>query len=348
MNKRSKFIAQLAFYGLALGLFAYAASRTLEFVQNTMPADKAYLGYLYLLATGVGALIWPFVGLSYAEGAKQRGIAFVMGILDLVAELTLVYADTVRVSAENQMLTMSQNELQTFIFASVLAVGLNIAAAYFFKLFDPAAETLSKARDLVDEVNDAAMKQLNTPSERQKMINELSPILRGSVLAEVTDQVYQMSGALLGDNQHVGLASTLFPGAKVKYPDQPEKKRPFDFLRPAPKPSNQVPTQENPGAVWTVDENGEKRKIFCLQCFYEGKPWTNPEPCEHILNMKGTPGTIHSTGPTKLPTNMPRPIPHPVESPIPDSSKEKPTYHPMPAASTDEETEGKSPRPFQS
>src|SRR3990172_4134681 len=182
MNRRSKFLAQLAFYGLGAGLLLYAASRTLAFVQNTMSADRQILGYLYLLATGIGALVWLFVLLTYAEGAKQRGIAFAMGILDLCAELVLVYADTVRVSAENQLLQMTGSEMQTFVIASVAAVGLNIAAVYFFKLFDPTAEMASKARDLVDEVSDAAMKQLNTPAERQRMIGELSPTLRASVL----------------------------------------------------------------------------------------------------------------------------------------------------------------------
>jgi len=208
MNRRTKFIAQVLFYGLGAGLLLYAASRTLAFVQNTMPADRQYLGYLYLLATGIGAVIWLYVFLTYAEGAKQRGIAFGMGILDLLAELVLVYADTVRVSAEKQMIAMTQDEMSIFIIASVIAVGLNIAAVYFFKLFDPTAEAASKARDLVDEVNDAAMKQLNTPAERQKMINDLSPILRASVLAEVTEQVYQMSGRLLGDNEFIDMSHT--------------------------------------------------------------------------------------------------------------------------------------------
>ena len=67
-------------------LLVYAASRTLDFVQSTLAADKQILGYLYLLATGIGAVIWLYVYLTYAEGSKQRGIAFIMGIADLIGE----------------------------------------------------------------------------------------------------------------------------------------------------------------------------------------------------------------------------------------------------------------------
>lgn len=319
MNRASKFIVQCLFYGLVGGLLFYAASRTLSFVQNTMPSDRQYLGYLYLLATGIGAVIWLAIFLSMAEGAKQRGISFAMGIIDLLAELVLVYADTVRVSAENQMMVMNTDEMQIFVFASVGAVGMNILAGYFFKLFDPGAEMASKARDLVDEVSDAAMKQLNTPTERQRMIAQLSPTLGASILAEVTEQVYQMSGKMLGDNEYTGLeAERVAPGLFPKQPPAPPKEAATGFFdriklrnpfRPAPKAqasANYVPTQDNPSAVWTVNEDGSRRKIFCLACFHEGKPWTNPEPCEHILKATGQPAKVESSGAIQLPENMPQ------------------------------------------
>ena len=125
MNKRTKFIAQVGFYGLALGLMAYAAMRTLDFVQGTMPLEKQFWGYLFLLSTGVGAIIWLMVYLWLAEGAKQRGLAFMMGIIDLLGEMFMVYADTVRVSADNGQLTMSQTDLQTFIMGSVAVIAVD-------------------------------------------------------------------------------------------------------------------------------------------------------------------------------------------------------------------------------
>lgn len=194
MNKRSKFIAQVGFYALALGLMAYAAMRTLDFVQGTMPLEKQFWGYLFLLSTGVGAIIWLMVYLWLAEGAKQRGLAFMMGIIDLLGEMFMVYADTVRVSADNGQLTMSPTDLQTFIMGSVAVIAVNIVAAYAFHLFDPQTERESQARDLVDEVAEAAMKSLNTPQAKQNMIDDLAPTLKSAILDEVTAQVREQAG----------------------------------------------------------------------------------------------------------------------------------------------------------
>lgn len=217
MNKRTKFIAQVGFYGLALGLMAYAAMRTLDFVQGTMPLEKQFWGYLFLLSTGVGAIIWLMVYLWLAEGAKQRGLAFMMGIIDLLGEMFMVYADTVRVSADNGQLTMSQTDLQTFIMGSVAVIAVNIVAAYAFHLFDPKAERDSQARDLVDEVTDSAMKSLQTPQAKQSMIDELAPTLKSAILEEVASQVRAQAG------EHVRRALTRGPAlpAPLEVPPAP-------------------------------------------------------------------------------------------------------------------------------
>ncbi len=193
MNKRNKIIAQIGFYLLILGLMAYAAMRTLDFVQSTMPPDKSFWGYLFLLSTGVGAVIWLMVFLNLAEGAKQRAIAFLMGIVDLCGEMFLVYADTIRASAANGV-TMTDQDMSIFVVASVLVISVNIIAGYAFHLFDPTAEQQSKARDLVDEVTEVALKDMNTPAAKQAMINELAPTLKAAIMDEVAAQVRAAAG----------------------------------------------------------------------------------------------------------------------------------------------------------
>jgi len=207
-SRRNKFLAQVAFYVLALGLMGYAASRTLEFVQSTMPADKQVLGYLYLLSTGVGALIWLYVFLTLADGSKQRGIAFVMGLIDLLGEMVLVYADTVRVSAEQGQMVMTASDLSIFITASVGIVGLNIVATYFFKMYDTDAEAKAHAKDLADEIRDATMKNLNSPEMRNQMAAELAPVLSQAVREQVTAEIHAAAG------RHVLDAQSVFPGLK--------------------------------------------------------------------------------------------------------------------------------------
>ena len=195
MSKKTQFIAQVGFYLLSGGLLAYAATRTFDFVSSTMPSDKQELGYLFLLSTGVGALIWLMVLLHMAQGSKQRGIAFMMGIIDLGGEMMLVYADTMRVAGDNgQALKMSASDMKIFIVGSVVLMSINIMAAYAFKLFDPAAEAAEKAKDLADDVTDAAYKELNTPEAKLAMINELAPVIRKSVMDSVSAEIYAQAG----------------------------------------------------------------------------------------------------------------------------------------------------------
>ena len=194
MNRKNRNIAEWAFYALIGGLLAYAASRTLDFVQGTLAADKQFLGYLYLLATGIGAIIWLYVYLTYAEGSKQRAIAFIMGITDLIGEMVLVYADTIRVASENGQAQMTIQEQQIFIIASVGVIGLNILAGYAFKLFDPSAEAAAHARDMADEVRDTAVKKMNTPTEKQRMANQLAPILEAAMFEQVEREIMSAAG----------------------------------------------------------------------------------------------------------------------------------------------------------
>lgn len=264
-NKRNQFLTKLALSGLGLGLMAYAASRTLEFVQSTMPADKQYMGYLFLLATGIGSLIWLAVFLNHAEGFKQRGLSFAMGLIDLGAEGVLVYADTVRASSENGLLTLSQGEMETFILASVGAIVLNALAWYMFKLWDPTAERSSQARDLVDEVTEAAIKKLNSPESKAHMIAELAPTLQGAIMAEVTAAIQQMASQHMSSNVIEARAYSLTTPATA----------PRIAMAPA-----------TPGGLWMQavkdKTTGERKRVFCLSCLAEGKQWFGGELCEHL------------------------------------------------------------------
>jgi hypothetical protein len=194
-----KFLIRLALGALGYGLLAYAASRTLEFVQATMPANKQWMGYLFLLATGVGALIWHGVYLNDAKGPKQRGLSFGLAIADLLMEFVLVYADTMRESSANGLLTMTQEDLRLFILASVGAVALNAAGWFFYKLFDPDKEQEQKAADFADDIEAEAMKILSTPEARKQMIQSHAPQIQSAIMARVTENVAARFTAIPAD-----------------------------------------------------------------------------------------------------------------------------------------------------
>ena len=196
MNKKTEFLAKGGFYLLIGGLLIYAASRTLHFVQTLMPNDV--LGYLFLLATGAGALIWLFVYLVYAKGVKQRTISFVMGPADLLAELALVYADTFYVGNQAGLVSMSPSELEFFITVSVIVIGINILAGYLFKLWDLNAEQEQQAQDLVDHVTEETMKHMKTPEAKQQMVQELLPVYKQSIADRVQAEIFARSSHTVG------------------------------------------------------------------------------------------------------------------------------------------------------
>ncbi len=61
MKALFKFVALVAFLVIGGGLLVYAASRSLDFVQTTLPSNDQALGYFALLATSGGMIGWLLV-----------------------------------------------------------------------------------------------------------------------------------------------------------------------------------------------------------------------------------------------------------------------------------------------
>ena len=194
MNRKNQVIVQGIFWLLGIvGLF-YAASRTLHFVETTMPSGDKLNGYLYLFFTGGGAFLWAQIYLKHAVGATRRATSFMLAVGDLLAEMILVYADTQYVANANGLVTMGEGELKTFITATVGIVALNLIGWFIYHLNDPEHRKANMAQDLADEVEEDTYKKLNTPAERQAMINNLMPIYGASILAEVTQNIHERAG----------------------------------------------------------------------------------------------------------------------------------------------------------
>lgn len=39
--------------------------------------------------------------------------------------------------------------------------------------------------------------------------------------------------------------------------------------------------------LWITRPNGDRVRVFCKRCLFEGRDWLNPDPCEHILEAEG-------------------------------------------------------------
>lgn len=153
MKALLKFVAIVAFFVIGGGLLAYAASRSLDFVQSTLPAKDQVLGFFALLATSGGMIGWLLVFLYRADGIIQRGTALLMVLIDFAGEAILFTMDTLYRSGENGLVgQMTQSEIRTVILGMSVLIALNIFATIVFELgrMDVLKEIAEgAARDLV-------------------------------------------------------------------------------------------------------------------------------------------------------------------------------------------------------
>ncbi len=136
-------LSRIAFYFLAVGLLIYAASRSLDFIQATLPPGQQILGFLGLLATSGGALCWMAIYLFAAMSDVKRAIAVLGVAMDLLGEIALFTMDTLYRSGQEGMIAqLSQDEIRMVIIGLSGLIALNIVAIFAFHLMDstPAAE----------------------------------------------------------------------------------------------------------------------------------------------------------------------------------------------------------------
>jgi hypothetical protein len=151
MKDLAKWVGKLLFWVMAAALVAYAASRTLDFVSNTLSGNDQVVGYLTLFATTGGAIAWLMVFLYNSEGIAQKGIALVMVVLDVLGEIALFTVDTLMQSGNNGMMAaLAPEEIRTAVLGMSALIGLNIIATFAFHIFEP--ENMEKMQEHMSEM----------------------------------------------------------------------------------------------------------------------------------------------------------------------------------------------------
>ena len=210
MKALFKFVALVAFFVIGGGLLVYAASRSLDFVQTTLPSNDQVLGYFALLATSGGMLGWLLVFLYRADGIIQRGTALIMTMIDFLGEAALFTMDTLYRSGENGLVgQMTQDEIRMVILAMSGLIARNIFATLVFEL--GRMEVLKEiaegaARDLIMF---KALAQIEKDSER--VADEMMP--------EIVDQWRGNFRSAYGSADRLGLGQY-----QTKDKNQDEKK----------------------------------------------------------------------------------------------------------------------------
>lgn len=192
-----KWVARLAFYAVALGLFVYAASRSLDFILMTMPSQNRLVGYLGLLATSGGALAWLMVFLYHANGTGQKGLALVMVVIDLLGEFALFAFDSLYRSGEAGMIaTLSADEVRMMIIALSVLIAVNIAATFAFHLFDPETSKRMREESARDVLDDEVLKAIE--QRAPQLANQMVPGIIAQWEADFTNRFTDMTALGLG------------------------------------------------------------------------------------------------------------------------------------------------------
>lgn len=133
------------FWLLIAGMLFFTASRTVSFIQATLPQESHFTGYFALAAFDVGIIAWAVVFQHVAKGSNQKAIALTMVIVSFLGLAAAFLADTWIESAKNRIAGKAdENMVSAAIWVTSIIVLAHVAAGVAFHLFDP---KLKKERD---------------------------------------------------------------------------------------------------------------------------------------------------------------------------------------------------------
>ncbi|MBI1795170.1 MAG: hypothetical protein HYR70_13415 [Chloroflexi bacterium] len=212
----TKSIGSIAFYVLTAGLFIYAASRSLDFIQSTLPPDQKVIGFLGLLATEGGAMIWLIVFLKEASGLPQKSVSVLTAIVDMLGSIGLFTMDTLYRSGQNGAIAaLTPDDIRNVILALSGLIGLNLISAFVFHVFDP--ENMRKMREdsAHDAVTASLLKQIEDESEH--LAQQMTPMLFSQWQDKFTQTFNHIDVLGLGKFKQHGAPIAIEPSKQI-YP----------------------------------------------------------------------------------------------------------------------------------
>jgi hypothetical protein len=222
---------------LVLGavLLVYSASRSLDFIRLTLPADRAILAYFGLAALDGGLVAW-LLSYLYASRGWQRVIAFVMVIVDLLGAVAMFTLDTLYNTGKAGMTTaLTADQLETAVLALSGIIALNIAATVAHHMTDPDQLKAQAEEEAFDKVESATLKQISKNADQ--LAAQLAPTMAADWMRNTQARYMAQLGTGKIPTLLEGKAEDVTPTAPVYMP----------ILAEQPKPKAQP---LNIGALW--------------------------------------------------------------------------------------------------
>lgn len=157
-------------------LLLYSASRSLDFISLTLPADRQILAYFGLAALDGGLIAWILAYLYGSRGGWQRSISILMILVDLVGAVAMFTLDTLYNTGKAGMTAaLTADELQNAVLALSGIIALNIAATVAHHLTDPDKLREQAEEEAFSRVEDATLKQISSNAEQ--LAAQVAPML---------------------------------------------------------------------------------------------------------------------------------------------------------------------------
>jgi hypothetical protein len=157
-------------------LLVYSATRSLDFIGLTLPADRQILAYFGLAALDGGLVAWLLSYLNGSRGAWQRAISILMVIVDTLGAIGMFTMDTLYQTGKNGMTKAMTPEAMTnavLLLSGIIA--LNIIATIAHHITDPDKLREQAEEEAFAKVEDATLKQISKNAE--SLAAQLAPVM---------------------------------------------------------------------------------------------------------------------------------------------------------------------------
>jgi hypothetical protein len=206
-------------------LLVYSATRSLDFIGLTLPADRQILAYFGLAALDGGLVAWLLSYLNGSRGAWQRAISILMVIVDTLGAIAMFTLDTLYNTGKNGMTAaMTTEAITNAVLGLSGIIALNIIATIAHHITDPDKLREQAEEEAFAKVEDATLKQISKNAD--SLAAQLAPVMAADWQAQT--QAKYLSYVGTGKLPAIDVTSRdITPAVQVLA--QPTEAKPFNI-----------------------------------------------------------------------------------------------------------------------
>lgn len=208
-------------------LLVYSATRSLDFIELTLPEDRKILAYFGFAALDGGLIAWLLSYLYGSRGGWQRAISILMVCVDVVGAIAMFTLDTLYNTGKAGMTkAMTPEEMTSAVLGLSGIIALNIIATVAHHITDPDKLREQAEEEAFSKVEDATLKQISKNADQ--LAAGLAPIMAADWQAQT--QARYMSYVGTGKRPTIdATAQDVTPSQNILVPLVQPQAKPLDL-----------------------------------------------------------------------------------------------------------------------